>query len=359
MLKSVGPLGNLTLVLIFTVFIFALVGMQGFGTYYNTTGNKCCGPAPSPLCPSGGEMCALRWHMNDFFHSFLIIFRILCGEWINTMWDCMRITQKEGWCIILFMTVLVVGNLVVLNLFIALLLSSFSSSAAEAEEYGKDPHLQLAFAHIRSGLQRAQRWLWDRCCSGPMQKLKAARKQKTVTIAIHNASQKKCVIEMKEVQENGVDDEIFRYWDKPAIDGKQEDFMPSSNKCVCVPLAEEELLSDGEESTITKIDYRNQKLNQIQISKDERESATLVHAPLHTSKADKSAKVCAMYLGPTVQECFSPMVPVPLVATVLQAGQSWHELQMTSSIFGVYFDHQGMFLGLERHSLITRECSWS
>ncbi|XP_048366459.1 sodium channel protein type 5 subunit alpha-like [Sphaerodactylus townsendi] len=283
MLKSVGPLGNLTLVLIFTVFIFALVGMQGFGTYYNTTGNKCCGPAPSPLCPSGGEMCALRWHMNDFFHSFLIIFRILCGEWINTMWDCMRITQKEGWCIILFMTVLVVGNLVVLNLFIALLLSSFSSSAAEAEEYGKDPHLQLAFAHIRSGLQRAQRWLWDRCCSGPMQKLKAARKQKTVTIAIHNASQKKCVIEMKEVQENGVDDEIFRYWDKPAIDGKQEDFMPSSNKCVCVPLAEEELLSDGEESTITKIDYRNQlRHRREQYRKSRRQSSQIsdVTSPL-------------------------------------------------------------------------------
>nr|XP_056713107.1 sodium channel protein type 5 subunit alpha-like [Euleptes europaea] len=258
MLKSVGPLGNLTLVLIFTIFIFALVGMQGFGNYYNVTGNNDCEIVPSCNRTSERKICVLRWHMKDFFHSFLIIFRILCGEWINTMWDCMRITKKEGWCIILFMTVLVVGNLVVLNLFIALLLSSFSSSAAAAEGDGENPHLRLAIAHIRSGLQVVQHWLWEACCNGPMQKLKTGRKQNKVTITIHHASQKKPTTEMKEIQENCVNNEIFRYWDKSTLDGKQEDFMPGSNECVCVPLAEEEFLSDKEECTITKMVYRNQ-----------------------------------------------------------------------------------------------------
>lgn len=113
MLKSVGPLSNLTLVLVFTVFIFALVGMQGFGAYYNKTDYKGCETGQRCSSENKTETCLLRWHMRDFFHSFLIIFRILCGEWINTMWECMQITEKEGWCIILFMTVLVVGNLVV------------------------------------------------------------------------------------------------------------------------------------------------------------------------------------------------------------------------------------------------------
>ena len=31
-----------------------------------------------------------RWNFNDFFHSFMMVFRILCGEWIEPLWDCMR-----------------------------------------------------------------------------------------------------------------------------------------------------------------------------------------------------------------------------------------------------------------------------
>ena len=53
-----------------------------------------------------------RWHMHDFFHSFLIVFRILCGEWIENMWACMEVGQKSI-CLILFLTVMVLGNLVV------------------------------------------------------------------------------------------------------------------------------------------------------------------------------------------------------------------------------------------------------
>ncbi|KAL8164864.1 UNVERIFIED_CONTAM: hypothetical protein K2H54_011969 [Gekko kuhli] len=184
MLKSVGPLGNLTLVLVFTIYIFALVGMQGFGAYYKS------------------------------YES-------------------------------------------VLNLFIALLLSSFSSSGLETE--ASNPSLQLAFAHVRSGLQCVKHWLWDPCCSGLTQKPKIARKQnKNVTISIHKASQKKCATEMKEMQENCVNNEIFKYWDKPTTDGKQEDFMPNYNQCIGAPLAEEEFLSDEEDCTVTEVDYRNQ-----------------------------------------------------------------------------------------------------
>ena len=76
--NSVGALGNLTLVLAIIVFIFAVVGMQLFGKSY-----KEC------VCKIASDCSLPRWHMHDFFHSFLIVFRILCGEWIETMWDCM------------------------------------------------------------------------------------------------------------------------------------------------------------------------------------------------------------------------------------------------------------------------------
>lgn len=57
----------------------------------------------------------MRWHMKDFLHSFLIVFRILCGEWIETMWDCMRWGgEMSAVCVPVFLMVYIVGNLVVM-----------------------------------------------------------------------------------------------------------------------------------------------------------------------------------------------------------------------------------------------------
>ena len=37
-----------------------------------------------------------RWNFTDFFHSFMMIFRILCGEWIEPLWDCMRVQKNSS-----------------------------------------------------------------------------------------------------------------------------------------------------------------------------------------------------------------------------------------------------------------------
>ncbi|KAJ1136941.1 hypothetical protein NDU88_003354 [Pleurodeles waltl] len=139
--NSVGALGNLTLVLAIIVFIFAVVGMQLFGKSY-----KDC------VCKISQDCEMPRWHMTDFFHSFLIVFRILCGEWIETMWDCMEVAG-QGLCLTVFMMVMVIGNLVVLNLFLALLLSSFSADNLSAsDEDGEMNNLQIAIGRITRGV---------------------------------------------------------------------------------------------------------------------------------------------------------------------------------------------------------------
>ncbi|XP_029978168.1 sodium channel protein type 4 subunit alpha A [Sphaeramia orbicularis] len=139
--NSVGALGNLTLVLAIIVFIFAVVGMQLFGKNY-----KDC------VCKIADDCELPRWHMNDFFHSFLIVFRILCGEWIETMWDCMEVSGA-AMCLIVFMMVMVIGNLVVLNLFLALLLSSFSGDNLSAgDDDGEMNNLQIAINRIKRGI---------------------------------------------------------------------------------------------------------------------------------------------------------------------------------------------------------------
>ncbi|XP_075036832.1 sodium channel protein type 2 subunit alpha-like [Mixophyes fleayi] len=148
--NSVGALGNLTLVLAIIVFIFAVVGMQLFGKSY-----KEC------VCKISDDCELPRWHMNDFFHSFLIVFRVLCGEWIETMWDCMEVAG-QSMCLLVFMLVMVIGNLVVLNLFLALLLSSFSSDNLSATDDDSElNNLQVAVGRIHRGVAYIKKCLRD------------------------------------------------------------------------------------------------------------------------------------------------------------------------------------------------------
>ncbi|XP_043277863.1 sodium channel protein 60E isoform X2 [Venturia canescens] len=139
-ISTIGALGNLTFVLVIVIYIFAVIGMQLFSKDY--TPDKFF-PDPVP-----------RWNFNDFFHSFMMIFRILCGEWIEPLWDCMRAEKDEGpeTCFAIFLPALVMGNFMVLNLFLALLLNSFNSEELKQkkEEVGEDSKLARSFDRIRS-----------------------------------------------------------------------------------------------------------------------------------------------------------------------------------------------------------------
>lgn len=94
---SVGALGNLTVVLAVVVFIFSVVGMQLFGSKFNCI--KSNSKSHDPAVP-----CLRRWHMGDFYHSFLVVFRILCGEWIENMWECMQ-EANQALCVIVFLLI--------------------------------------------------------------------------------------------------------------------------------------------------------------------------------------------------------------------------------------------------------------
>lgn len=125
------------------IFIFAVMGNQLFGEYYVKN-----------IHLWGGELP--RWNFVDFFHSFLIVFRVLCGEWIESMWVCIDVA---GWpCIPFFLLTMVIGSLVVLNLFLVLLLSSFSADNLKNEEQ-EDEINQIPIAINR--IKRFFRYLGD------------------------------------------------------------------------------------------------------------------------------------------------------------------------------------------------------
>ncbi|CAL4063472.1 unnamed protein product, partial [Meganyctiphanes norvegica] len=137
-ISTLGALGNLTFVLLIIIYIFAVIGMQLFGKNY-TAENFCPEPVP-------------RWNFVDFFHSFMMIFRILCGEWVEPLWDCMRAEKEEGspqTCLAIFLPALVVGNFMVLNLFLALLLNSFNSDELKSREDDIDDESRVLQLFVR------------------------------------------------------------------------------------------------------------------------------------------------------------------------------------------------------------------
>ncbi|XP_065601000.1 sodium channel protein type 5 subunit alpha-like isoform X1 [Cyrtonyx montezumae] len=260
--NSVGALGNLTLVLAIIVFIFAVVGMQLFGKSYLDNVKKISTTGNLP-----------RWHMNDFFHSFLIIFRILCGEWIETMWDCMEVAGQPL-CLLVFLLVMVIGNLVVLNLFLALLLSSFSADNLSApDEDGEMNNLQLAFARINRGLQYVKHTTWDFCCSVLRHPKTTAEKKAMMKLAAQNTGAlNNCVNshptaelskDMENHKENHTEDGMNKNVEKHLGITDNDDFMTNPDLSICVPIAvgesdiEEE---DEEQSTFTEMEQQEKQL---------------------------------------------------------------------------------------------------
>ncbi|XP_075299486.1 sodium channel protein type 4 subunit alpha isoform X1 [Opisthocomus hoazin] len=241
--NSVGALGNLTLVLAIIVFIFAVVGMQLFGKSYM----EC-------VCKISTDCTLPRWHMHDFFHSFLIVFRILCGEWIETMWDCMEVAGQTM-CLIVFMMVMVIGNLVVLNLFLALLLSSFSAdSLAASDDDGEMNNLQIAIGRITRGIDFVKssvltlfRRLWKGKKVAPEEEQEPNKGDNSVLNHVDTGQ------ELKSEYLDGVTDKEHFFMDE--LD--HMNFINNPNLMVQVPIASEE--SDLYEETSTQSDTEDAK----------------------------------------------------------------------------------------------------
>ncbi|XP_068069014.2 sodium channel, voltage gated, type XII, alpha a isoform X2 [Danio rerio] len=224
--NSVGALGNLTLVLAIIVFIFAVVGMQLFGKNYQDC-----------VCKISYDCTLPRWHMKDFFHSFLIVFRVLCGEWIETMWDCMEVAGQPL-CILVFMLVMVIGNLVVLNLFLALLLSSFSSDNLSApDEDGEMNNLQIAIARIHCGFS----WL-----------LNGIKDLFSGNLTRHRRKSKEAQVTLNHTECNGGLGSLEKY----VFPETEDSYMTNPNLTICVPIApgesDVEFLEEEEEEEDTE-----------------------------------------------------------------------------------------------------------
>ncbi|XP_078087761.1 sodium channel, voltage gated, type V-like, alpha b [Mustelus asterias] len=254
--NSMGALGNLTLVLAIIVFIFAVVGMQLFGKSYSKS-----------VCKISTKCQLPRWHMSDFFHSFLIVFRVLCGEWIETMWDCMEVAGQPL-CILVFMLVMVIGNLVVLNLFLALLLSSFSAdNFSSPDEDGEMNNLQMAFARIHRFIGFVKGAVVEFFLSFCRGTDASTERKNMVELPIYvcNHTDTEAAKEAENKDGNGTASDIEN--NRMAMDPNNESTTKDSKLSENVPIAviepELELCEEEEQSTFTEVAVSEEKMDDL------------------------------------------------------------------------------------------------
>ncbi|XP_046400026.1 sodium channel protein para-like [Ischnura elegans] len=133
--RTSKALKNLTFVLALFFLVFAGLGMHMFGRNYIENYD---------LFP---DYDLPRWNFTDFIHSFMVVFRAVCGEWIESMWDCMLV--GDATCIPFFLAIVIIGNLIVLNLFVAFLISGLvSSNQPDPQEDNEAKKIGEAFSKI-------------------------------------------------------------------------------------------------------------------------------------------------------------------------------------------------------------------
>lgn len=95
----------------------------------------------------------------------MMIFRILCGEWIEPLWDCMRAEGENGasTCFAIFLPTLVMGNFMVLNLFLALLLNSFNSEELKSKKEVSLLHHPGDFRPLVCSAEKILLCIWSVC----------------------------------------------------------------------------------------------------------------------------------------------------------------------------------------------------
>lgn len=128
--KTIVELGNFALIVALISFIFALLGMQTFGNLFHF---EVCESAANPETGVEVVVCEIdspRSNFDTLLWAFVTVLQIFTGEdWNSVMYSGMR--AKGDAASLYFVFLVIIGNYIVMNLFIAILLSSFSSHREE------------------------------------------------------------------------------------------------------------------------------------------------------------------------------------------------------------------------------------
>lgn len=116
--KSLSDISSFSILLFLLIYIYMLMGMEIF--------------ADQLKGPNGDQIDVNRTNFNTFFSAFIVVFTILTGEnWDQTMFQFAR---KYGYtAIFFFVSLVIIGVWIFLNLFLAILLDNFDDDVVAPE----------------------------------------------------------------------------------------------------------------------------------------------------------------------------------------------------------------------------------
>jgi hypothetical protein len=132
--RALPQLSNLLSLVVLVMTVFALLGMKYFGGAFVS------------LVAAGGE--TPRLHFDYFGPAMLSVFVVLTGAWFDGLEACAQ-AVGFGTAMGYFFAALLVGFLVIMNLFVAILAESFTSNADEEQAQGD---MELAASWMRERL---------------------------------------------------------------------------------------------------------------------------------------------------------------------------------------------------------------
>jgi hypothetical protein len=143
-LETVMSMGNFTVLLILCMYVFTLMAMQFFAKSFKFDGDNAhipdlandgyCGPdKDNGREPVQDLSCVPRSHFDTFLWAFVTIFQILSGEnWNATMYDGMKAGGFGA--VFFFLALIIVGQCIILNLFLAILMAKFEEASNDIRE---------------------------------------------------------------------------------------------------------------------------------------------------------------------------------------------------------------------------------
>lgn len=132
-LVSLKSIFYLAIVFILFIFIATLIGLQLF----------------AGKIPSEDDGRPPVQNFNDFIHSFITVFQIVTTEgWPNIFWDAMRGQEGDIFSqivtVLYFIGTIILGDYIILNLFLAILLQSFEEESKIIVDKLKEKKSNLA-----------------------------------------------------------------------------------------------------------------------------------------------------------------------------------------------------------------------
>ena len=125
-MKSLKDITNFSVLMFIFMFTFAILGMELFAERIKFDENNL--PIDIDNCNDQDGCVGLgispRFNFDRWNNAMISIFVLIIGDdWNSIMFDYAR--ASSDWCIIYFFTITAFGNVVLLNLFLAILLKDF------------------------------------------------------------------------------------------------------------------------------------------------------------------------------------------------------------------------------------------